>query len=235
VSSFISSRMDGIGVDGGGVAASGGTDIHGLPSDAVLMIPTPDNSMTDDAYESRPKPISADRDSIHVTNMPLSPENSQLPPIHSSQPSTHLSQSSQPPLTQSQSSSAAFASRQPQNMLPPLQPLSLSSSANPAHPSSSWSQTRSPTATAPSNPFYTSAYRSSTPPIPSSSEQSPIISPAKRFSSGEVKPTTAAVPTSPRQPLTDEDRIKFTQVNPSPVLPFNYFHTVDLISSWRTN
>lgn len=231
--------MEGIGVDGGvGESASGGMDSHSLASDAVVMIPTPDNSMTDDAYESRPKLIAADRDSFQNTNIPLSPENSQLrPPLHQSQSSPHLSQTSSPPPPQqqpqplSQPLSAASASRQQQIMLPPLQPSSSPSSGTLAYASSSWSQTRSPTSAPPSNPFYTSPYRSSTPPIPSSSEQSPIISPAKRFSSGEVKPITTAAPTSPRQPLTDEDRIKFTQVS----LPIQFFGITNLISSWQPN
>jgi hypothetical protein len=106
---------------------------------------------------------------------------------------------------------------------PPSSPVSTitavavaAATSAPAIPS--WSQGKpSPTFPAPSNPFYssTSAFRASTPPIPSSSEQSPIVSPAKRFSSGEVKPLFT--PNSPRQPLNEEDRIKFTQV-PTPTL-----------------
>jgi hypothetical protein len=96
--------------------------------------------------------------------------------------------------------------------LPPVPSLS-SPTPPPQHNShAQWSQTRSPTS-APSNPFYTSPYRTSTPPI-SSPEQSPLISPAKRFSTGEVKPIFS--PGSPRQPLTEEDRVKFTQVPTQP-------------------
>lgn len=181
--------MDGIGGNaGGGSGAS--------PSDAVMMIPTPDNSMVEDPPESRPKPLSNDQESSRQDhppipfNTPVSLENTQLPQSQSSPPSR-------------------------QNMLPPLPPLSSPSSVPPSTLAPSWSQTRSPTS-APSNPFYTSAYRSSTPPIPSSAEQSPIISPAKRFSSGEVKPLFT--PNSPRQPLNEEDRIKFTQVCKTPRL-----------------
>jgi hypothetical protein len=173
--------MDGIGGDAGG---GGGTS----PSDAVMIMPTPDNSMVQDPPESRPKPLSNDQELSQQDNPPI--------PFHTpiSLENTQLSQPQSPPR---------------QNMLPPLPPLSLPSSVPPNTLAPSWSQTRSPTST-PSNPFYTSTYRSSTPPMPSSSEQSPIISPAKRFSSGEVKPVFT--PNSPRQPLNEEDRIKFTQV-----------------------
>jgi hypothetical protein len=180
--------MDGIGDAGGGSGAS--------PSDAVMMIPTPDNSMVEDPPESRPKPLSNDQESLRQDdppipfNTPVSLQNTQLPQSQSPAPSR-------------------------QNMLPPLPPLSSPSSLPSSTLAPSWSQTRSPTS-APSNPFYSSAYRSSTPPIPSSAEQSPIISPAKRFSSGEVKPLFT--PNSPRQPLNEEDRIKFTQVCQTPGL-----------------
>jgi hypothetical protein len=94
---------------------------------------------------------------------------------------------------------------------PPSAPSLASPAPSSQHNSSSaWSQTRSPTS-APSNPFYTAPYRPSTPPVASSAEQSPIISPAKRFSTGEVKPLPFS-PGSPQQPLTEEDRVKFTQV-----------------------
>ena len=170
--------MDGI---GGGVDA-------GSRNDAVMMIPTPDNSMTEDAYESRRKPSSTDPEASQSNN----PPNNTPISLESTQVSLHHS----PKLTQ-------------YNALPHL-PSSISSSA-PSVPASapSWSQTRSPVSQ-PSNPFYSSTYRSSTPPIPSSSEQSPVVSPAKRFSSGELKPLFT--PNSPRQPLNEEDRIKFTQV-----------------------
>ena len=172
MTSLISLRMDGIGGGGGG-----------SPSDAVMMLATPDHSMNEDPSPSRPKILSKDPESQQSNNTPISLENSQLP-----NPSQSPSQSSPP---------------RPY-VLPPLSsPISVA-------PPPSWSQTRSPTAVAaPSNPFYSAAFRASTPPISSSSEQSPIVSPAKRFSTGEVKPLFA--PNSPRQPLNEEDRIKFTQ------------------------
>lgn len=176
--------MDGIGGD-----ASGGGGAS--PSDAVMMIPTPNNSMVEDTPESRPKPLSSDQEPSQQENPPI-PFNTPV-----SLESTQIPRPQSPPPP----------SRQ--NMLPPLPPLSPPYSALPNTLAPSWSQTRSPTS-APSNPFYTSAYRSSTPPIPSSSEQSPLVSPAKRFSSGEVKPLFT--PNSPRQPLNEEERIKFTQV-----------------------
>ena len=184
MSLLVKLRMDGIGGDAGG---GGG----GSPSDAVMIIRTPDNSMVEDVPESRPKSLSSDqepsqRDNPPIPfNTPVSLENTQRPPPQSPPPPSR------------------------QSMLPPLPPLSSPSSVPQNTSASSWSQTRSPTS-APSNPFYTSTYRSSTPPMPSSSEQSPIISPAKRFSTGEVKPVFT--PNSPRQPLNEEDRIKFTQV-----------------------
>jgi hypothetical protein len=174
VTSLVGLRMDGIGGGGGG-----------SPSDAVMMIPTPDHSMNEDPSSSRPKVLSKDPESQQLNNTPISLENTQLP-----HPSQSPSQSSPP---------------RPY-VLPPL------SSPISAAPPPSWPQTRSPTAAAPSNPFYSAAFRASTPPISSPLEQSPIVSPAKRFSSGEVKPLFA--PNSPRQPLNEEDRIKFTQVGP---------------------
>jgi hypothetical protein len=65
-------------------------------------------------------------------------------------------------------------------------------------------QGRSSTTKIPSNPFYTGPLRVSTP--PPSSDQSPIVSPAKRFSTGEVKPIMT--PNSPLHPLSE-----VTQVN----------------------
>jgi hypothetical protein len=166
-------------------------------SDAVTMLPTPDHSMIDDASNSRPSILSNDVDSIQF-NKPSSALKSQLPPLQSSQLSSmHLSQSSPPPSSQL---------RLPP--LPPLSPLSPPTYTSYNAPSS-LSQTKSPSA--PLNPFYPPINRASTPPMSSPAEDSPIVSPAKRFSSGEVKPPFS--PNSPRQPLTDEDRAKFTQVH----------------------
>ena len=100
---------------------------------------------------------------------------------------------------------------QPQSSQPRLDPLSVQPTQSnlPAPPN-----TLLPSPT-PTNPFYL-PHRPSTPPIPSSSsESSPLVSPAKRFSSGQVKsppPPPPFLPTSPRQPLSDEDRVKFTQL-----------------------
>src|SRR5438045_2142507 len=143
--------MDGV---GGGVASQ---------TDAVMMIPTPDNSMNDDSQESRPYPLSKDSEYRQSNYTPISLENSQMP--------------SSPPR---------------QYVLPPLSspistiPTAAPATAAPAIPS--WSHSKlSSASVAPSNPFYssTSAFRASTPPISSSSEQSPVVSPAKRFSSSE--------------------------------------------------
>lgn len=187
------------------------------------MIPTPDqslqNSMVDDDYsqhKSSRHPTKADNDDdddelihrIHrnqKSGLPPSPENSQLPSQSSPPPQSATDNPSSPP-------PPPLSSKINTLLLPSLHP----SSPPPAQ--ASWSQTKSPPSG--SNPFYTSQhqYRSSTPPIPSSAEQSPLISPAKRFSTGEVKPLYA--PNSPRQPLNEEDRLKFSQVpSPSP-LPF---------------
>ena len=173
------------------------------PGDAVMILPNPDHSMTDDVSLARPKHLSTDSNSPDSkANVPFLEPSSQITTLQPPQ-STHLSQHS-PSSTQQ---------HQRFNVLPPLSPPASASPFPSLQPS--WSQTTSPTSSAPSNPFYSAVYRPSTPPMPSSAEQSPIVSPAKRFSSGEVKPLVA--PTSPRQPLTDEDRLKFTQV----LLPFS--------------
>ena len=188
---LLTARMDGIGGGGGG-----------NQSDAVTVMPTPDNSIGEDVSYSRTNSQSDNTDTIQF-NTPLSNESSQLPPLQSSQSLPHLSQSMSPPPSNQQ--------RLPS--LPALPPLSPSHYVAPQNPNTSWSQMRSPTS-APSNPFYSSTYRSSTPPLPSSAEESPLVSPAKRFSSGEVKPPFS--PNSPRTPLNEEDRAKFAQVYPSP-------------------
>ena len=92
---------------------------------------------------------------------------------------------------------------------PPVDPLSAKpTQSNPPAPPNALLPSPTPT-----YPFYP-PHRPSTPPIPSSStESSPLVSPAKRFSSGQVKsPPPPFLPTSPRQPLSDEDRAKFTQL-----------------------
>jgi len=193
--------VDGLQGQGGG---GGGEEEE--TGDAVMrnMIPTPDQSLQN-SESSRPHIKTDIDDSIHphtqqlnklLDTLPLSPpENSQLP----SQSPPHI------PESQSKMNT----------LLPSFNP----SSPTPHH-GGSWSQTvKSPTSG--SNPFYTSqhSYRSSTPPIPSSAEQSPLISPAKRFSTGEVKPLYT--PNSPRQPLNEEDRLKFSQAPPSP-FPLRY-------------
>jgi Whi5 like len=94
---------------------------------------------------------------------------------------------------------------------PPQSPPAANQSTSPHLPSplqntTPSTPTKSPPAT---NPWYHS-YRPTTPPIASSAEASPLVSPAKRFSSGEVK--QPYLPTSPLNQLTDEDRAKFTQL-----------------------
>jgi hypothetical protein len=224
-------------VGGGGRGRNGEADVR----DAVMgnnMMPTPDqslqNSMVDDDHSqqqlpqqessssSRPHTKSDKEDDelihrIHINqSLPPSPENSQLP-----------SQSPPPQSTTDQLSSSSpprSASSKINTLLPSLHP----SSPPPAQ--AAWTQTKSPPSG--SNPFYTSqhSYRSSTPPIPSSAEQSPLISPAKRFSTGEVKPLYA--PNSPRQPLNEEDRLKFSQV-PSRSPPAPSIDLTLIYGSWR--
>ena len=170
---------------GGGLRSGAGA------ADAVMIRPpdqSPQNSLADDSRTalSHTKPVhdESTHHEMQDETIPISPENSPLP----SQSSLRITTESSTPKRNA--------------LLPSLHP----SSPRPG----SWMQTKSPTSG--SNPFYTSqpSYRSSTPPIPSSAEQSPLISPAKRFSTGEVKPLYA--PNSPRQPLNQEDRAKFSQV-----------------------
>ena len=203
-------RMDAAAVER--VDGLGGRE--GEAGDAVMrnMIPTPDqslqNSMVDDTQpeSSRPHIKNDTDDLIHRhpqqlnklnETLPLSPENSQLP----SQSPPQITESQSPPTSNMNT------------LLPSLHPSS-------PLPHGTWTQAKSPSSG--SNPFYTSqhSYRSSTPPIPSSAEQSPLISPAKRFSTGEVKPLYT--PNSPRQPLNEEDRLKFSQASsplPKPQAP----------------
>src|SRR5271169_6597794 len=47
--------------------------------DAIMMMPTPDNSMNDDSQESRPNPLSKDSEYHQSNNTPISLENSQMP------------------------------------------------------------------------------------------------------------------------------------------------------------
>ena len=164
-------------------------------------MPTPDNSMSQDSSYSRPNSLEDSADAVQSITPQLSKENSLLPPLQSSQSLPHLARPMSPPPSNQQ--------RLPS--LPALPPLSPPHYVAPQNQTTSWSQMRSPTS-APSNPFYSNTYRSSTPPLPSSAEESPLVSPAKRFSSGEVKPPFS--PNSPRTPLNEEDRAKFAQVHP---------------------
>ena len=205
--------MDGI---GGGGASPHKIRAHS-PSDAVMMQSTPSHSVYEDPSISRPQTLSHDSDSLQPHSQQQSSENSQL----TSSQSLHVSQS------QSISSSSSLGQQQHHSQppaYPSLPPISPSS----AHlPAPAWTQAKSPTS-APSNPFYSTAYRSATPPLSSSAEQSPLVSPAKRFSSGEVKPLPFS-PASPRQTLTEEDRLKFTQV------PVSMNEKSLMISSWQHN
>jgi len=189
---------------GGGIFSSLGRETAGS-RDANNLIPTPDQSLqnsmvVDDSQQNDDNPSRPqNNDKLipppkpQMQTLPLSPENSQLP-----------SQSPPPQLSSSPPTS------NPNTLLPSFH----LGSPPPAQQHASWTHTKSPPSG--SNPFFTSSqhphsYRSSTPPIPSSAEQSPLISPAKRFSTGEVKPLYA--PNSPRQPLNEEDRLKFSQVH----------------------
>ena len=207
VSFFTAPRMDEIG--GGGVASVGRATSTterrpASPSDAVIKLPTPDRAGTTDISNSRPPSFSTEYDPTKHKIHSQSPDNSQ----------SRSSQSLHP--SESQSSTSSIAQHQhfipPPSSQPLLPPISPSSAYQPPPPQ--WAQTKSPTS-APSNPFYSHAYRSATPPLTSSAEQSPLVSPAKRFSSGEVKPLPFS-PTSPRQPLSEEDRQRFNQV-PAPL------------------
>jgi hypothetical protein len=183
----------------------------GSPSDAVMMLSTHDRTVSEESRISRPLPtVSHDIDSTQYKLHSESPDNNSQ--SHSSQ-SLHL--------TESQSSASSLAQPphstvQPPSTQQPLPPLSPVSPHGPPLPA--WTQTKSPL---PSNPFYSHAYRSATPPMTSSAEQSPLVSPAKRFSSGEMKPLPFS-PTSPRQPLSEEDRQRFTQVPSPPPPPPSY-------------
>jgi hypothetical protein len=144
------------------------------------VLPTPDNSVPRDSEDSRP----SDPVSTEPPDQPMTNSASSPPP---SQPTK------QPPLQ------------------PPQSPPTANQSTSPHLPSPLQKTTPStPTKSAPAtNPFYHS-YRPTTPPIASSAEASPLVSPAKRFSSGEVK--QPYIPTSPLNQLTDEDRAKFAQL-----------------------
>jgi len=195
--------MDGTGALGGATNEA---------DDAVTVMPTPDNSMSQDSSYSRPEILDDSPDTVVHPATPLSKQkNSLLPPptLQSSQSSSRPSQPMSPPPSNQHR-------LPPLPTLPPLSPPHYIASQN---QNASWSQVRSPTtsSSAPSNPFYSSSsttYRSTTPPLPSSAEDSPLVSPAKRFSSGEVKSPFS--PTSPRTTLNEEDRAKFAQVSPSP-------------------
>jgi Whi5 like len=172
-----------------------------------MMLSSPSHSMRDDSSISRPTMPLGDYEASR-RNVPISQEHSQPPRPPFPSPSQHLAQQ---PLQSPSVRESHHRHHVSSPTLPSLPPISSS----PNHPPPpSWTRNKSPPTPVPPNPFSSTAYRSSTPPMWSSAEQSPLVSPAKRFSTGEVKPLPFC-PTSPRQPITEKERQKFNQVRVS--------------------